>query len=294
MKNAIIFSFTALFLLSCLLLPCNAVSPADFVGASDSLTKEEISILQEKLEAYGYGEENFAADILYDAGDCPAFMLGITREGYVILRRNPYRFCECGDGNPYSDFMYEKKYYAGAVCYFAQQSNLEQSVGNCASTYYDILGGVYRNFIPKEDFNYTTYISSEMEETYASSITTTSVSASVVLPESYNYLRRRAFGNNTDNTCSAVATGIALNYIALEHNMLIIKGNHISEMLNERLVSADRPISTYYPNANRLHRYLVETCRMGPASYADDISQPVSRYITNNSSYYYGYHFYLD
>lgn len=290
MKNAITVVFTTLFLFSCLLFPCNAALPPDFVEADDSLTSEEKSILQEKLDAYGYGEENVSADILYDADDCPAFMLGTTREGYVILRRNSYRFCECGDGNPYFNFMDEKKYYAGASYYFVQQSNLEQTAGDCAGVYYDILRETYSDFVPKTDSHDAV---NETDEICVPS-STTSVLSSVVLPDSYDYLRRRAFGNNTDSTCSAVATGIALNYIALEHNMLIVKKDHVSEVLNKKLVSDKNPISTCYPNANRLHRYLVETCRMGPASYADDISQPVARYIANSSSYYYGYNFYMN
>lgn len=290
MKNAMTFAFTALFLLSCLLLPCNAAMPTDFAETNDSLTNEEISIMKEKLDAYGCGEENVSVDVLYDAEDCPVWMFGATGEGYVILRRNSYRFCECGDGNPYSNFMDEKKYYAGAVCYFVKQSNPEQTAGDCAGVYYDVLRETYSSFVPKAVPNNAV---SETEKNHVFS-NTTSVLPSVVLPDNYDYLRRRAFGNNTDNTCSAVATGIALNYIALEHNMLIVQKNHVSEMLNNKLVSGSNPISTCYPNANRLHRYLVETCRMGPASYADDILQPVARYITNSSSYYYGYSFYVN
>ncbi len=64
MKNAMTFAFTALFLLSCLLLPCNAAMPTDFAETNDSLTNEEISIMKEKLDAYGYGEENVSVDVL--------------------------------------------------------------------------------------------------------------------------------------------------------------------------------------------------------------------------------------
>ena len=48
-----------------------------------------------------------------------------------------------------------------------------------------------------------------------------------------------------------------------------------------------------YPNANRLHRYLVDTCRMGAASYADSIVQPLNAYIQDVAPYYYGYDFFL-
>lgn len=71
---------------------------------SASLTAQEISVLQEKLIAYGYGTDNFASDTLYDPDGCPTFMLGITDAGYIILERDSLKFRECGGGNPYRDY----------------------------------------------------------------------------------------------------------------------------------------------------------------------------------------------
>lgn len=284
------FLLLAIFVfLSCLSLSGNAALSNDTHVVSTSLTDQEIFVLQEKLSAYGYGEENFIFDILYDADNFPSFMFGATKEGYIVLRRGTYKFFECGEGNPYRDYMSEKKYYAGTVCYFVQTSGEESKSTEHAEEYYDILRGSYSSFVPKATSN---RLETEPQKTYDTS-STTSVHSSVVLSDNYNYIRTRAFGDNRDNTCSAVATGIALNYIALRHNMAIISNNHISEKLSNGIPAYSGQISTLYPNANRLHRYLVETCRMAPASYADDVSQPVSRYISNNSSYYYGYNFFL-
>lgn len=289
MRRLIVLLLAVSVLLSCFSLPGSAASSNDTDVVTASLTDQEISVLQEKLNAYGYGEEDFTYDVLYDAHDSPSFILGLTSNGYVILKRGTYNFFECGEGNPYFGYMSEKKYYAGVVCYFIRISNKKSQSMEHSEEYYDILRGSYSSFVPKAASSRS---ETEPQEAYATS-STTSVRSSVVLSDNYSYIRAKAFGDNRDNTCSAVATGIALNYIALRHNMAIISNSHISEKLSRGLPTYSGQISTLYPNANRLHRYLVDTCRMGPASYADDISQPVSRYIANNTSYYYGYQFFL-
>ena len=38
---------------------------------------------------------------------------------------------------------------------------------------------------------------------------------------------------------------------------------------------------------------MVDTCRMGAASYADSIVQPLNAYIQDVVPYYYGYDFFL-
>ena len=250
------------------------------------LTNDEASVLQEKLIAYGYGLEQFTCDILYSLDDMPSFMIGISKNGYVILERNTYRFCECGEGNPYRDYMDSTKYYGGAACYFIKPEE-QTTNANSETMYYDILRNSYRSFSPSPGS------SQDLIEPIQNVSGPTSVTMTARLSNCNDYIKRKAFGYNDDDTCSAVATGIALNYIASQYNMSILKDNHVSESLNDQLPDDEHPIYKLYPNANRLHRYLVDTCRMGAASYADSIVQPLNAYIQDVAPYYYGYHFFL-
>ena len=250
------------------------------------LTNDEASVLQEKLIAYGYGLEQFTCDILYSLDDMPSFMIGISKNGYVILERNTYRFCECGEGNPYRDYMDSTKYYGGAACYFIKPEE-QTTNANSETMYYDILRNSYRSFAPSPGS------SQDLIEPIQNVSGPTSVTMTARLSNCNDYIKRKAFGYNDDDTCSAVATGIALNYIASQYNMSILKDNHVSESLNDQLPDDEHPIYKLYPNANRLHRYLVDTCRMGAASYADSIVQPLNAYIQDVVPYYYGYDFFL-
>ena len=277
MKRILAFFCTLTMILPLFAFTASAASEDGDSEDSVSLTVQEQSVLQEKLIAYGYGDEEFTADLLYDADDCPTFLLGTTKEGYIVLRRESNQFCECGEGNPYRDYMTNKKYYAGAVCYFVQLAEEGSVQSSSLGGYYDILRGTYSSLVPRLD---TSRVSAEQQEDYEHAESPTSIDYTVTLSQNYDYIRRKAFGNNTDNTCSAVATGIALNYIAARHNMAIIATNHISEKLDKGLPNSKKPISGLYPNANRLHRYLVDTCRMEPVSYAEAILGAVRLYTT--------------
>ena len=123
-----------------------AVFAAENQDAEESsLTGEEIAFLQRELSGYGYGEENFTADVLYDGQGNPAYMLGVTDGGYLIHERGTYGFEERGEGNPFSDYMDVQKYYGGPICYFVYSPDPE----NPENCYYDILRDEYSNFVPK-------------------------------------------------------------------------------------------------------------------------------------------------
>jgi hypothetical protein len=101
----------------------------------------------------------------------------------------------------------------------------------------------------------------------------------------FDYIRRRAFGYNSNNTCSAVAVGIALNYITLQHGNKMVSDDLLSETLggghdDGLLYRSD--VSEKYPRANALHRYLVKVCHLHAASFAFKISMAVNRYIRKN------------
>lgn len=272
----------ALFCMLSFLLPLfafTASAASEDVGNEDdvNLTVQEQSVLREKLNAYGYGDEEFTADVLYDADDCPTYLLGTTKEGYLILERNSCKFQECGEGNPYENYMTSKKYYGGAICYFVQLSGEESTQAEAPGEYYDIIRETYSSFVPRLDTNGEA--AGQQEPRAAAS--PTSISGTIRVADNDDYIRRRAFGNNTDNTCSAVATGIALNYIAFKHNMAIIPDYLIPEGLNKGLISEKNPISSAYPRANKFHRYIADSCGMGPGSFNAFVVLAVKMYNSN-------------
>lgn len=282
----------ALFCMLSFLLPlfaftASAASEDGGSEASVSLTVQELSVLQEKLNVYGYGGEEFTADVLYDSDDCPTFLLGTTKEGYLIQERDSCKFQECGEGNPYENYMTSKKYYGGAICYFVQPSGEESTQAEAPGEYYDIIRETYSSFVPRLDTNGET--AGQQEPRAAAS--PTSISGTIRVANNDSYLKRRAFGNNTDNTCSAVATGIALNYIAFEHNVAIIPDYLIPEGFNNGLPSNDRPISERYPRANRFHRYIADSCGMGPGSFDGFVVGAVNKYNRDTIPSKYKYKF---
>lgn len=104
----IVFSFTS----------CTENEPVEV--EAKPVTAEERAYLTERLEYYGYGKDSVQTDLLYDLNENASFLLAATDRGYVIYARNPLKFCECGDGNPYEEYMQYKKYYEGSVRYYAE------------------------------------------------------------------------------------------------------------------------------------------------------------------------------
>ena len=109
--------------------------------------------------------------------------------------------------------------------------------------YYDILRNSYRSFAPSPGS------SQDLIEPIQNVSGPTSVTMTARLSNCNDYIKRKAFGYNDDDTCSVVATGIALNYIASQYNMSILKDNHVSESLNDQLPDDEHPIYKLYPNA---------------------------------------------
>lgn len=84
------------------------------------LTDGDRAVLSQKLQEYGYSTLDFTADFLLDEDGTPAYLLGVTKNGYIILEKDTYQFCECGDGNPFAAHMDDRKFYNGAVFYYVE------------------------------------------------------------------------------------------------------------------------------------------------------------------------------
>lgn len=100
-----------------------------------------------------------------------------------------------------------------------------------------------------------------------------------VIQYAYSRIQRKAFGFNNDDTCSAVATTLALEYIDWRNEAIVPTKYHLED-IGENKPSASN-IRTEYPKAHAFHRFLV-SCGMGAASFEDGIRIPVVNY--KNSS----------
>ena len=197
-------------------------------------------------------------------------MLGTTTDGYLILDRETYAFRECGEGeSPYIEFNDCKKYFGGALCYSVETN--ETDFEEPENTYYDLMHESYSSVVPK--------LNTAQEEEMLLSDEPTATSDKVVeLPNSYEYIRRRAFGYNENGTCSAVASCIALNYIAAQNNMAVVPSNMISEQHDKGKPKGRDWVIINYPNANRNYRYMVDACGMGWASHAGGITSAIRQF----------------
>ncbi|NLC90066.1 MAG: hypothetical protein GX681_08415, partial [Clostridiaceae bacterium] len=98
------------------------------------------------------------------------------------------------------------------------------------------------------------------------------------LTNAFTSVRRRAFGYNSKNTCSAVSVSLALNYLALERRETIVPEAWLAELLDAGLPGSADSLDRLYPQAGKLSRYLIETCGMGGASFATRITGAVNKY----------------
>lgn len=101
----------------------------------------------------------------------------------------------------------------------------------------------------------------------------------VLVPNSTSLIKRTAFGNNTDGSCGAVASTIALNYLDKTQNGDIVPAN----MEMEQLVGNSFVASTY-PKADRFHKFLRDTCQMGIYVLPGDIVTGIANYSASSNA----------
>ena len=102
--------------------------------------------------------------------------------------------------------------------------------------------------------------------------------AEIRLPDAEDGVRRRAFGFNHDNTCSAVAVGLALSYLADARGLPLVPADRRAERLGPSVPRDAAALPGLYPNAHRLHRVLADECGLGAASCAWRLGRALRRY----------------
>ena len=104
------------------------------------------------------------------------------------------------------------------------------------------------------------------------------VAETVHLKNSRAYIQRLAFGYNDDNTCTAVAVGIALNYMDGQINKNLIPKEYKSESLTTNNVKDG------YSQANSFHKYLANECGLVAASFSNMVVNGLTEYCIRNEN----------
>lgn len=149
------------------------------------------------------------------------------------------------------------------------------------SGYYDI---VRETLV--DGFEQAGYLNNVVQEySMLNSETTANVTASATITSVkkvpvVDRIQRMAFGNNNDNTCSAVACTLVLNYLDYSNGNIVPSSYHL-----EALTAQDPShVATLYPKANAFHRFLTNDCNMGAASYADGIKNGIDNYRQSSAT----------
>lgn len=219
------------------------------------------------LEEAGYAGTSFNCEVLYNYEGNPQFSLGTSENGYIIIENETLCIHEFGSENPYAIIDSDEKYYAGPMNYYAKNNN----------ELINIMNNNIVNEIPRAIQNLeinneaTTY--QLVPGTDVGGGTTTKVA------NAYNYIQRKAFGYNNDNTCGAVAVQIALNYLTLQTGKNFVPTAMRSENLTSKTWT-----SSIYPKAHSLHRFLVEDCHMGAVRYGSILTNNFDTYVNNKVS----------
>lgn len=201
-------------------------------------------------------------------------MLGTASNGYLILERGTYAFAEGGEANPYKNYMDYPQYYGGLLCYYIQR---EQE-------YLDILRGE-----PVDALAHMNYIDNLSETSQPDVSPYGDLENPIVhrLVNSNTYIKRVDFGYNGgdfNNTCSAIATTIALNYLDRTRNDNIVPSQYNLEALSGAFPRTTQEVISSYPKAHAFHKFLVEDCGMNAVSFAGAISIPVDTYRNHSTA----------
>lgn len=270
----IISLFLMCAMITALFVPVCAVEGADADLTQDA-SAAEITFVENAMEIRGIGGEDISVEILYDTSDAPAYLLGESENGYIILAREDLSFRECGEGDPYKDFADNKKFYGGPLCYYVASNADGLAAYSDELPLYDVVNEDWTNEMREVPFS-----AENAKVQPALSRGATASGTSVKITNAYSYIQRKAFGYNNDNSCSAVALTIALNYLWQQTKLPFVPSAFRLENLTSDANSTT--VQTLYPKAHAFHRYLVDDCDMTGPCYGNGLVDGFDAYVRNN------------
>lgn len=232
------------------------------ISAIDTLENEvtvvNAKIIEEMLIDAGYGGTEFEMLQLYNNNQEPAYTLGISEIGYIVVENETLSIHEYGEGNPYKDAN-GLLLYSGPLNYFKVENN----------TITDLTTSEIVTEIP-----ISLSIASAIKNDDIS--TQSVVESGVTKVSNYkNYLQRRAFGDNSNELCGAIAVQIVINYLELQSGNDFVHSTHQSELL-----SVDTSYSSSrYPKAAAMLSHLSSTCGIGSYVNINTLTSGFSNYV---------------
>ena len=258
---------------------------------SQSDISSEVVVLAQLMEMRGIGGKG-SYEIVYDYNDDPEFILGITESGWLMMRRLDGFCLEYGEGEgPYYDYeIGVKKYYGGFMLYSVPMNN----------QYYNIAYDTVVSEVPymqtletipegeiilegKDEFVMDANSQKSLFGIIPEKDVLTSKKArvnyifSICVPNYYEYIQRKAFGKNEDGTCSAVALGIALNYLDRQIDTRFVPEKYESENLKSNRVGVDT-----HPKAEMLHQHLYRDGGLGTFLVGEQVNNALYTYKSYN------------
>lgn len=233
-----------------IIVGCSLTIPA---FASEAITEEEVVELNKAMTLRDYGCPQ-SYELIFGHTGHQSIIYAQSGSGYIIMDRNSGFVYESGEGKgPYGVYEGYEKHYGGIGC----------SVVKTESGYMNTKTNEVYDTIPH--ISDIEELLSEHEENNSDEYGKTDIymeATSGRLDYSYQDIQRRAFGINNNNTCTAVACGVALTYLDNNVSDLIVPDN----MEAETFTRDDNYISSFdYKNARALHKYLYSDIGMpGP------------------------------
>lgn len=235
------------------------------------ITSNEITAMKTAMETRGTGGE-IKIEILYDCDGQPSLLLGTSDLGYQIIARETLKCIEGGEANPYSMYPDSKKYYGGVLNYYAVSGDELHDI--CRNT--TVLSPSKCDYLD-EAINGSIRTDAAFS---ASALATASITYTKIIPYEGSRIQRKAFGYNSDNTCSAVACTIVLDYLDYDNGGIVPSSYHLETLTS----NSGSNVATNSPKAHAFHRFLVDDCGMGAVSYADGISNAIDEYRESSTT----------
>jgi hypothetical protein len=257
-----------------------SVSPMDSDGLEVDAPERETALWLMDERGIAGDAESADFEILFNHDGIPKFILCVSSGGYLVMDRDTHVVLENGQGaGPYAEYPDAKKYYGGLWCYVAEtDEGLDDIIYNRIVETVPYIEAV------DELGNPAAPVQEPPVRVGASAIGSQVVAVTKKLNADIKDIAKISFGNNsgsTGSTCSAVACGIALNYLDKTLDNNIVPSTMEAEDLSSANPGWD---SSLYPHTVILHNYLVNDCGMGPVTYGNSISYGLFWYRDGDSS----------
>ena len=223
------------------------------VDEQEALSNKETTALMTRYAERGLGEPDIV-EVLYDHLGQPRYVLAESASGYLVWDRDSGIVMEWAEHpSPYHGYE-GMMFYGGYGLYFVEQGDLFLNIRSQeAAVEID-----YNSILDDIDPALVESLGAESSGGPAKTVPM----VNKTLPNTYDYIQRLSFGNNDgttyNNSCTAVACQIALNYLDNTVDKSIVPINYEAEQL------AGIFWNTGYKKTEALFNHLLYDCDLAP------------------------------